>query len=288
MPYGSQPRIRKRILGRMLERAREEAGLTARGVQEKLDIAMPTLYRYESGHTAVRKALIKPLCDLYGVTDDQRIARMEEWAVRAKERTSLGVASSVGPTYTDYADAESLSTALRMWEPCVIPGLLQTTATSQEVIRKGMLAQPGQPLVSLDVIEGHLALRESRKRLLQAEHPPQVWAIIGEAAVLTPPAEGGVEAHREQIQHLLNLGETRASIQILPLSCGLHAGMSGSFTLLTVVDVELAFREGYGDGTFFEDEEQVSMYRARYDRLQSQALSVPESRRYLHDFLGRL
>jgi transcriptional regulator with XRE-family HTH domain len=272
----------------MLKKARDEAGLTAREVRDALDISQATLYRYESGHTAVKKALVAPLCKLYGVKDGQQVARMEEWAVRAKERTPLGVASTVGPTYTDFADAESMSTALRMWEPCVIPGLLQTARTSEEVIGKGMLERPGQPLVDPDVVTGHLALRESRKRLLQVEQPPHAWAIIGEAAIRTPPAEGDVKAHREQIQHLLNLGETRASIQILPLSSGMHAGLSGAFTLLTVVDVELAFREGYGDGIFVEEDEHVSMYRARYDRLLSQALPVTESRRYLHDFLNTL
>lgn len=143
MAYGSQPRIRKRILGRMLKLAREEAGLTAREVEEKLDIAKPTLYRYESGHTSARKALIKPLCELYGINDPLRIARMEEWAVRAKEHTPLGVASSVGPTYTDFADAEWMATRLNIWELGVIPGLLQTKRTSEEAIRSGMLAQPG-------------------------------------------------------------------------------------------------------------------------------------------------
>jgi transcriptional regulator with XRE-family HTH domain len=272
----------------MLKLARDEAGLTAKEVADKIGLSVPTIYRNESGHTAVKKGMIGAYCRIYGISDSRQIERMEEWATRAKERAPLGVASRLGPTYTDYADAESMATALRTWEPYVIPGLLQTARTSEEAIRRGNLAQPGQPLVDPGVIEGHLALRETRKKLLQTEHPPQVWAIIGEAAVLTPPAEGDVEAHREQIQHLLNLGETRASIQILPLASGLHAGMSGSFTLLTVVDVELTFREGYGDGTFFEDEEQVSMYRARYDRLQSQALSVPDSRRYLHNFLSRL
>jgi transcriptional regulator with XRE-family HTH domain len=286
--YSARPTIRTRILGKMLKTAREGAGLTAAEVEEKLGISKPTLYRYESGHTTPKKVLIWPLCDLYGIDKEERIRRLEEWAERAKNRTPLGEASNVGPTYTDYADAESLSTALRTWEPYVIPGLLQTTRTSEEAISRGLLAQPGQPLVGSDVVAGHLALRETRKKLLEAEVRPQVWAIIGEAAIMTPPAKGDTDAHREQIQHLLNVGETKASIQILPFSSGMHAGLSGSFTILTVVDVEMAHREGYGDGIFVEDEEQVAIYRARYERLQSEALTVPESRRYLHDFLGRL
>ncbi|PPS89570.1 helix-turn-helix domain-containing protein [Streptomyces sp. MH60] len=288
MAYGSQPNIRTQILGKMLKAAREEAGMTAAEVQEKLGISKPTLYRYESGHTTPRKALIWPLCDLYGIDKEMRIRRLEEWADRAKKRTPLGAASNVGPTYTDYAEAEVLSTALRTWEPYVIPGLLQTARTSEETINRGLLAQPGQPLVSPDVVAGHMALRESRKQLLDADVRPQVWAIIGEAAIMTPPAKGDIDAHREQIQHLLNMGETKASIQVLPFSSGMHAGTSGSFVLMTVVDVELAYREGYGDGIFVENGSQVAMYRARYDRLLSEALSVQESRQYLHNFLGRL
>jgi hypothetical protein len=182
-----------------------------------------------------------------------------------------------------------MSTGLRTWELGVIPGLLQTKRTSQEAIRSGMLAQPGQPLVDAELLAAHLELRETRKEVLNSKTSPQLWAVIGEAAVRTPPATGDVEGHREQIQHLLNLGETKASIQVLPFSSGMHAGLSGGFTVMNIQEVELVFREGYvGDGIFVEEEEQVALYRARYERLQSQALSVQDTRRFLHNFLGTL
>jgi transcriptional regulator with XRE-family HTH domain len=284
VPYNARPTIRRKILGRKLTRAREAIGLTVEAVAEKANTTPSSIYRQESGHTAVKPTQVPFYTSLYEITDPVEIDRWTEWARRAKERGPWAASgSTVGPSYQDYADAESLSEELRTWELSLIPGLLQTPRYSAAVIRAGSLVHPGQqPDYPVDEL---LELRESRKAILsRKDGAPAVWAVIGEAAVKMTP--GSPDAHRDQIQHLLNLGETKVTIQVLPLASGPHAGLSGSFSIITFDDVDMVFREGFGDGSFIDDEDQVRSYRARYERLQSQALSIESSRRYLHEALA--
>ncbi|MGA5598495.1 DUF5753 domain-containing protein, partial [Streptomyces cellulosae] len=137
-----------------------------------------------------------------------------------------------------------------------------------------------------------LKLRELRKGLLLRDQPlpPRLWMVFGEAAIRTPPVPGDRASHREQVEHLLRVSEAqRATIQVLPWAAGLHPGLSGSFNIMTFdVNVDMVFREGYGDGSFVDDDERVRSYRVRYESLQGQALSPADTRGYLHRVLDEI
>lgn len=292
MPYNSRPNFRRKILGGKLTKAREAKGLRVEDVAETAGQSTAAIYRHESGHTAVKPSLIPFYTELYGINDPIEVERWKEWARRARDKGPWAESGGmVGPTFRDYADAESFSEELRVWELGVIPGLLQTRRYSEELIRGSATVRPGQLPDEETEVEERVLLRESRKEILDRETPPRIWVVIGESAILTPPSvsiSGPAEAHAEQVQHLLNLGETKVTIQVLPMDTGLHIGLSGAFTLITFDDVDMVFREGYGDGSFIDDEERVRAYRARYERLQSQALSISDTRRYLHRVLAKM
>ncbi|WP_428957856.1 helix-turn-helix domain-containing protein [Streptomyces sp. cg35] len=290
MPYNTRPTPRTKIFGRRLQKARMAKGMTVEEVAERANVSEAAIYRHESGHTAVKTTMVPFYIDLYGITDPSEVAKWTEWSKKAKLKGPWAASGGlVGPSYRDYADAEDMADELRFWELSVIPGLLQTKRVSEQVIRAGMLAEPGQPLVEPGTIDTHIALREERKKLLERkDNAPMVWAIVGEAALLTPPTMNDPEAHRDQLQHLLNLGETKATIQVVLQSSGPHAGLSGSFTCMTIDDIDLVHREGYGDGAFIDVEDQVRVYRTRFERLVSQALSINDTRRYLLNVLGRI
>jgi hypothetical protein len=186
---------------------------------------------------------------------------------------------------------ESLAREIRAFEPVVIHGLLQTKAYSEEAIRASDTALTG-PAVEGCVERDRMKLREARKAILERVEPapPRLWVVLGEAAVLTPPSVTNKAAHPDQDRRLLDLGEMAATIQVLPMETGLHTGLAGSFSLLTLDDnIDIIFREGYhGDGSFSDDPDRVRSYRARYEQLISQALSPAETRRYLHGLLKNL
>ncbi|MFE4863282.1 helix-turn-helix domain-containing protein, partial [Streptomyces sp. NPDC056670] len=271
------------ILGSKLARAREAAGLTVEQVAAEQSVSAATIYRQESGHVAVKPTMIPFLVGLYGIKDKAVERRWEEWARAAKIKGPWAASgSTVGPSYRDYADVEDMAEVLRTWQLGVIPGLLQTRRYSEEVINAAATVRPGQTPSESEEIAALLKLREIRKGILERDEPPRIWAVIGEPAVLTPPSVTDKSAHREQLQHLLNLGDTKVTIQVLPMDTGLHGCLSGSFSIVTIDDLDLVFREGYGDGSFVDDKERVRSYTDRFERLVMQAMSVADTRMYLH------
>lgn len=295
MVYNTRPTVRKRLLGAKLKRARIAAGLSVEAVAEHEGSAPASVYRKENGFTAVHPSSIDFYAKLYrpkfdeGDPDavarwDTEVERWREWARRSKDRGPWAASGAiVGPTYVDYADAESLADELRTWQPLVIPGLLQTRRYSEEVLRAGTPVHPGSSSSVEDLVE----FRERRKEMsLARETPLRIWAVIGEAAISTPV--GSKEDQKDQLQHLLNLGETLVRIQVLRFGSGPHTGLSGSFNLLSYGSDSILFREGNNDGSFNDDEGQVRAYQARYELLQADALSMPASRRYLHETLSKI
>lgn len=281
MPYEAKKTIRRTLLGGMLQTAREQAGLSPEDVAKKLGISLATVYRQEKGETSVRVGDIAGFARLYNITDEAEIIRWEEWARRSKQRgwwTSFS--STVGPTAVDYADAEDMASELRMWEPLVIPGLLQTREYSNAIISTVAEAYRGDWDVA-DVI----TLRERRKEILNRDEPPRLWVIMGEAALCT--MVGGEQVMREQWQHLLNLGERpNITLQVLPFAAGAHAGVGGSFVLMSFGEDNVMYREAGTTGVFNDDPAEVATIRTVHGLLQTQALSMRDTRGYLHQLLA--
>jgi transcriptional regulator with XRE-family HTH domain len=291
--YKTRQTVRRTVLGNMLKRARLAAEMEIKEVVQKTGMSQPVVYRQEGGIAPVPVEKIPLLAELYGVGDEDTVARWTKWANLALEKGPWGpYGDSLGPSFEDYADVEWLALEIRVFEPVVIHGLLQTREYSEAAIHASEAALTGL-LPAEDGVQGdRMRLREARKAILTRKDPapPRLWVILGEAAVRTPPSSTNTTTHVEQIRHLLDLGEMTATIQILPMDTGLHTGLAGSFSLLTLdTSVDLIFREGYhGDGSFSDDPDRVRSYRARYEQLIGQALSPTESRRYLHGLLREL
>jgi transcriptional regulator with XRE-family HTH domain len=292
--YKARRTIRRAILGNMLKRAREAARVEVEDVVKALGISRPVAYRQEDGIAPVPADKIPELAKLYGVSDPDVIATWLKWAEISATKGPWGpYDNSLGPSFGDYADVESLAREIRAFEPVVIHGLLQTKTYSEEAIRTSETALTGPRTADDDGARAdRMKLREARKGILERQDPPppRLWVVLGESAVLTPPSVTDKTAHPDQVRQLLDLGETAATIQILPMESGLHTGLAGSFSVLTLDDnIDMIFREGYhGDGSFSDDPDRVRSYRARYEQLIGQALSPTETRRYLHGLLKKV
>jgi transcriptional regulator with XRE-family HTH domain len=279
--YQGVPTIRKRLIGSQLRRLREDRGYSVEEVADKMSVGPSSLRRQEYGQTAVSVADVKAYAEIYAIDDEALLARLLELAKHARTRGWWSsYDTTVGPTAADVADAEDLATGIRTWQPLTIPGLLQTREYSAAVIdvRRGL----GSAQTSLppDVL---LAMRERRKEILARPTPPEIWAVIGEAAILT--RVGGAPVMNGQLQHLLNLGERpNISIQILPFSAGAHAGMGGAFVTMMfdgTQDGGIVYMENTGADAFSDEPIQVRERSDRFAHLQAQALPIANTRRYL-------
>jgi hypothetical protein len=81
-------------------------------------------------------------------------------------------------------------------------------------------------------VERHVDLRRRRQEFVTSSpHPPQLWAVIDEAALHRSVA--GTHLCRQQLDHLLELDELpHVSIQVATFSHGPHPATGGPFTIL--------------------------------------------------------
>src|SRR3954454_5775803 len=153
------PTLRRRRLGSELKKRREEAGLTQEQVSRHFEWHAAKVTRIETARVAVTPRDVKDLLTLYDVRDQEYRDALIELARLSRERT----------WWTDYRDImrpgnfiglEAGASAMRAWEPIILPGLLQTEGYMRALLRTG------RPYDSPEALARRVALRLTRQSRL--------------------------------------------------------------------------------------------------------------------------
>ncbi|WP_149825529.1 helix-turn-helix domain-containing protein [Streptomyces tailanensis] len=179
----------------------------------------------------------------------------------------LVLRSQLPTWFQPYAEMEAKATYISTYQAQLVYGLLQTEEYARAVLATGMP----------DDLEGLVAARVERQRILEREQPPLAWAVLDEAALLRPI--GGRDVMRRQLARLLEFtGHRWMHIQVLPNSAGEHASLAGSFNLLRFDDdPDIVYTEDLISGHMTANPETIREASLRYARLQAAALSVEDS-----------
>jgi len=278
---GQSPTVRRRRLAAELRGLREAAGLTMEEVAQALDMSRATVSRLETGKTArPRLRDIRDILDLYRAEDAHREAVMD--LVRgARER---GWWEQYKGVFTGtYVGLEAEASSIDTFEPLVIPGLLQTSAYTAELIRASLSYDPAE-------LDKRLEARMRRQEILRRPNPPRYRAIIDEAALLRPMSEAKVM--RDQIRKLIDTHPLEhVTIQVIPMSVGPHVGMSGHFVILGFpdpTDQNVVYIETPTANLYLEESEQLERYNLMMQRLVANALGADASIAYLSELIDRL
>ncbi|MFJ7069533.1 helix-turn-helix transcriptional regulator [Streptomyces sp. NPDC101115] len=169
--------------------------------------------------------------------------------------------------FQPYAAMEAKATYISTYQAQVVYGLLQTEEYARAVLATGMP----------DDLDGLLAGRMERQRILDRERPPLAWAVLDEAVLHRPI--GGREVMRRQLAHLLDFADHRwMRIQVLPFAAGEHASLDGSFNLLRFEDdPDIIYTEDLISGHMTANPDTIREASLRYAHLQASALSVEDS-----------
>jgi len=257
--------IRRRRLSAELKRARTEAGMTIEDVSDATEWSMGKISNIETG-VRLRPSVmeIRGLLDVYKVKDERRREAILNLTRQARE---LGWWSKYTDVFTDdFVAFEGEATRIRTYELARVPGLLQTPGYVELLMRASLHKSP------ID-IERAIETRRQRQQLLTRPEAPELWAVIDEAALLRTKAHG--EAHREQIEHLIEVAEADNSvtIQVLPFVNGMHAGLQGPFVILDFVPgmSPVVYLETDTDGLYLEEPEELERYSKLFDHVRASA-----------------
>lgn len=231
-----------------MRRVREEVGMTNKELAEIIGTYKEASLRvFENGHRTPTVGLAVGLDKAYG-THGMFVALQEQ---AEQDSSSFG----------DLKENEQRASAIRMWEPLMVPGLLQTPRYAS-----AMLADPE------DVDE-----RIERQQIFSRENPPHVHVIIGEGALYAEV--GGSAVLREQLEHLIR-PDASWTLQVMPDRAGKHSGLDGPLMLLEFPEDEapIAFLDSRNGGTVVDDSAQVSGHWRVWERMTAEAMSPDLSR----------
>ncbi|MFD7335113.1 helix-turn-helix domain-containing protein [Streptomyces violascens] len=241
--------------GSELRRLREAAGLTREALGGIIFVTGSLVGQIETAHKVPTRDFSERVDA--GLGTDGMFSRLVGMVLRSQLPT----------WFQPYADLEARATYISTFQAQMMYGLLQTEDYARAILATGMPSN----------LDDLLAARMERQRLLRRDHPPMIWVVLDEAALLRPI--GGSEVMRNQLRHLLSFRDQRwVRIQVLPFAAGGHASLIGSFNMLRFDDdPDLVYTEDLISGHMTANPETVREGSLRYAHLQAAALSVEES-----------
>ncbi|MGV9637165.1 helix-turn-helix domain-containing protein [Nocardia rhamnosiphila] len=296
MPTHDQPgsTLPRRQLGRALREAREGVGFTLEQAAREMEMSKTALIRLEKGHNEkVRVRDVEGFGRLYEL-DEGRIDALKALAEQTSTRSWWQHARLlVKPGFDTYLGLEAGADQLRIYQPLMVPGLLQIAEYARAVER----THPNTPPDKLEDPERRVELRLRRTAILTRQrNPTTAEFIVHEGALHT--AVGSPSVMAAQCRHMADMS-TRANItvQILPFIAGFPGDWNPVLPYI-ILDFPASSREFGAEppvvhtettiGTmFFEDAADVKLYRDIHQSLQYAALPAQASRDLLRQVARR-
>ncbi|MEU0280200.1 helix-turn-helix domain-containing protein [Streptomyces sp. NPDC088147] len=278
MASNVNPTVRRRRLGQELRRLRELKGMTAEEVAERLLVSQSKISRLENGRRSISQRDVRDLCGVYEV-EDQRI--VDSLMQMAKDSRQQGWWHAFGDIpYSVYIGLETDAASLRVYEPQVVPGLLQTRPYAEALINGAL---PESPVLD---VEKRVGVRLRRQdRINTPDDPLRLWAVVDEAALRR--RVGDRQLMREQLEHLVEQSQLpHVTVQVLPFDMGAHPGITGHYAILEFPDASdssVVYIEGVTSDLYLEKANDVQRYSVMYEHLRAQALNADQTRQFIAD-----
>ncbi|MGW1724993.1 helix-turn-helix domain-containing protein [Streptomyces sp. NPDC002306] len=278
MASNVNPTVRRRRLGQELRRLRELKGMTAEEVAERLLVSQSKISRLENGRRSISQRDVRDLCGVYEVEDVRIVDSLMQMA---KDSRQQGWWHSFGDIpYSVYIGLETDAASLRVYDPQVVPGLLQTRQYAEALIAGAL------PETAAADIEKRVQVRMRRQeRISTPEAPLRLWTVLDEAALKR--VVGNRSLMRDQLEHLVEQSQLpHVTVQVIPFDMGAHPGLNGQYAILEfpdAADSSVVYIEGVTSDLYLEKANDVQKYSVMYEHLRAQALNVEQSRQFIAD-----
>lgn len=258
--------IRRRQLAEALRTLRGKR--TSADVQAGTGITPSKLSRIENCQVRANPHDVQTLCEFYDLAAAET-AGMVKAAEQAFSATVLRdyIGKGWSQSLVEHLQLEQEAWRIESWTIDLVPGLLQTRETSRALINS-------RPDVDPDTCEERLNLR--RRRQERVRHGElTLWAVIGETVL--HQRIGGPLVLAEQLEYLAD-PPANVTVQILPFSTGVHAGLGSSFHIFSFESSsKVVYQDTIQSGLYQDDEETVINHQSILDSVKASAYNVEES-----------
>lgn len=264
-------------LGIRLRDLRRDAGLTGRQLAEACGWVPSKVSKLELGKQTPTEADVRDWClacrlpseiaDLVAAIRSID-AQYVDWRRSLKTGTRRRQRANI--------DAYAKTNLIRIWEPTVIPGLLQTAAYARGILTT-VVDFHGIPD---DVEEGVQARLEAQQVLDHGQR--RFLFLLGEAALHT--AVGDSASMGEQLRRLLDASrKSRISLGIVPLDAPYTVPRNNAFT---IYDNRMITVATYTAELSLRQRHEVAVYEKAFDRLLALAVHGPDARTLINQAIG--
>ena len=177
----------------------------------------------------------------------------------------------------DWMRAENEAVTLRIWQPLIIPGLLQTAEYARALFL-GDRSDLGD-----DALDRLVAARLERQRIFDRDDPPHVSVLLDESVLHR--LIGTPQVMHDQLVRVAEMSaRSHISVQVVPGSVGAHPGLAGAFMIAGCEDKpDIMYIDAVG-GT--DDGAQRSRSQIRYSIRPHQKRGTTRKRIARNDLEG--
>jgi hypothetical protein len=277
------PRIQSRdpetdlgaFLGRQLKEIRAEAGYKSQDeFAPALNRDRSVIGKAESGEYPPTDTVLADWLDRCGIT-----GRLRTVLLGMARFARMRDGGPVKIWFVGWVDAEGKAHTLRIWQPIIVPGIIQTPAYARE-----LFAAMG---MNDDQVSDYVQSRLSRQAILDQAEPPSVVIVLDELALHR--LIGTPEIMREQLEHAIELSKRpNIYLHILPTRTGANAGLGGPIHLATGIgSPEVLLVGALIEDQVSADPALVRRASASFDAVRGDALNRADSRNVLMEALER-
>jgi transcriptional regulator with XRE-family HTH domain len=264
-PQG-RPNEAHEMLGRQLRSLREAKNIAASVAGRHINGSASKISRMEGGRTNVKEQDLYHLLTLYGLTDpDQRHAMLRFACALNNKQWWDADRKVLGGWFCSYLTLESISQSIRTYEVRFIPGLLQTEAYAEAVVRRRYTDEAE--------IRRRVKVRMRRQRTVLDGGTTSLWALVDRAAL--DEGFAGPAVMRQQIEFLIEADRRpNVTIQVLPSGAGGHVGIGNSFSILRLPLTgltDVVYLEHIDDALFRDGADKSDPYRLAMTKLAADA-----------------
>ncbi|MEU3351159.1 helix-turn-helix transcriptional regulator [Streptomyces sp. NPDC037389] len=274
MDQRSLPTMRSKRLGSELRRLRADKDLTVSEVAKRLGCGQPKVSQIENGNRGIRPGDLSALLDLYEVADEKYRQRLRKLAVDVRKVDWWTLQGPLVDALRDYLMLEADSGLVRVYEPTLVPGMLQTEAYMRQLFASRL---------SVEQVDTLVETRLKRKELLDDHLGFRLRTVVDETALHRIPGSGAMAT--EQLAYLERVGRRpNVTVQVLPVKARFPVDQFGPFSLFTFrgqSSIDVAWLEYLTGGTLLEQEGDVQAYARAWEELTAAALSPSDSRQLI-------
>lgn len=264
-----EQRPASRLLGEELRHHRERLGYTLADAAQVIRASTSKVSRLERGESPAKPRDVHDLAVFYGLSREDQ-SQLDQLLAQATNADLYARFADVTPGFLKrLIRLEGTAETISVFEPRVVPGLLQTAAYARAMVR----------LVEIDrseaAIERIVAFRMQRQLMLD-DGVPALAALIGEEVLYRPYGTAAVMA--EQVRYLLQATMTdRVNVRVVRKEAMVPPHPIFRLTFREGDWQELAYVEHLDGANYITQKRQLDKYRQILLNVHANAYGREES-----------